>query len=434
MIKMHIFNKYRRILFQHKVLKWPVYIISFFVVIAIVAPLISNDKPLFCIYNGNWLFPTFSAKNTIIVQTNFGQETLNYNMGKEWKLLETSFAIFPLCAYSPNTIDADNAPLKSPFDKQVITLKNGNSVSLPYKYRHWLGTTQNGNDVLAGILHGTKISISVGFFSMLLAALIGISLGAMAGYFQNSFFKVGYFQAVFIFMGIFFSWFYGFKVRSHALSNALSAGSGNMLLQLLISLFIISLVMLVFVFIGKKIDRLFKLNEKVISIPIDLIISRSIEVLNSIPSLLLVITLASILTPSYISLILIIGFLSWTHLARLVRAEYLKAKNFDYVTAGKALGFSDLQIIIKHILPNVFPVILVQLVFGMAGAVLVESSLSFIGVGVPLDVATWGSLLNEARNNFSAWWLVLFPGLCLFGLVFSYNKIASYLSLHQKED
>jgi peptide/nickel transport system permease protein len=83
---------------------------------------------------------------------------------------------------------------------------------------------------------------------------------------------------------------------------------------------------------------------------------------------------------------------------------------------------------IKHILPNVFPLILVQLLFGLAGAVLIEASLSFLCVGVPLNVITWGSLLNEARDHFSAWWLVVFPGLGVFVLIFIYNKIAAEIS------
>ena len=89
---------------------------------------------------------------------------------------------------------------------------------------------------------------------------------------------------------------------------------------------------------------------------------------------------------------------------------------------------SHYRIIIKHILPNVIPILLVQIIFGLAGAVLIEASLSFIGVGVPLNTITWGSLLNEARDHFSAWWLVVFPGLCVFTLIFIYNKIATEIS------
>jgi peptide/nickel transport system permease protein len=129
--------------------------------------------------------------------------------------------------------------------------------------------------------------------------------------------------------------------------------------------------------IGNYIDRKLKTDSK-INFPVDIVISRVIEILNSIPSLLLIVALSAIAKPSYTLLILIIGFLSWTSIARLTRAEYLKAKQLDYITACKAIGMSNYRIIIKHILPNVFPLLLVQLLFGLAGAVLIEASLSFI--------------------------------------------------------
>ena len=127
-------------------------------------------------------------------------------------------------------------------------------------------------------------------------------------------------------------------------------------------------------------------------------------------------------------LILTLGFLSWTNIARIVRAEFIKAKHLDYVMACKAIGISNTRIIIKHILPNILPIVFVQIIFGMAGAVLIESALSFIGVGVPLNVVSWGSLLNEGQNSFSSWWLIVFPGVCVFTLILIYNKIATHLS------
>ena len=96
--------------------------------------------------------------------------------------------------------------------------------------------------------------------------------------------------------------------------------------------------------------------------------------------------------------------------------------------ACKAIGISNTRIIIKHILPNILPIVFVQIIFGMAGAVLIESALSFIGVGVPLNVVSWGSLLNEGQNSFSSWWLIVFPGVCVFTLILIYNKIATHLS------
>lgn len=417
------YTAFKQLLSKNRAIKRCSYVFLFFVTLSIFSSFIANDKPLICKYKNAWLFPAFSLKNQIVI----GDETINYNMAKEWKTLETDFVIFPPCAYSPNSIDADNAPRKSPFDEQVMTLKNGQLISLPVKYRHWLGTTQNGNDVLSCIIHGTKTSLSVGIFSMLIAGLLGIILGACAGYFQNNTLKIGVIQVLFLMLSLFISYFFCFIIRADKLSETFKVSGFWLFYQIVFTIYIFIQNTFLLLQLGKWIDA--KLNTaNRFYFPIDTIISRVIEILNSIPSLLLIIALSAIAKPSFSLLIIIIGFLSWTNIARLTRAEYLKAKQLDYVTSCRAIGMGYFRIIIKHILPNVFPLILVQIVFGLAGAVLIEASLSFIGVGVPLNTITWGSLLNEAREHFSAWWLVVFPGLCVFTLIFIYNKIANEIS------
>lgn len=409
---------------KNRVLKNAVRVFFIFVCIALLSPFLANNKPLVCKYKGEWLFPAFSLKNQYSISTN---ETINYNMGNEWKLVETDFSIFPPCAYSPNTIDANNAPRKSPFDKQILVLKNNQSISIPFKFRHWLGTTQNGNDVLSGIIHGTKISLSVGIFSMLIAAFLGIILGALAGYFENNSLKIGYIQLLFLLIGLFITYFYCFVVKGEKLAEAFNNGDIWLTVRILLLLYLSYFIIKGLLKFGNDIDEKLKTDHK-LNFPIDIIVSRIIEVLNSIPSLLLIIAISAIAKPSYTLLILIIGFLSWTNIARLTRAEFLKTKQLDYITSCKAIGMNNYTIITKHILPNVFPILSVQIIFGMAGAVLIEASLSFIGVGVPINTVTWGSLLNEARDHFSAWWLVVFPGLCVFTLIFIYNKIATEIS------
>jgi peptide/nickel transport system permease protein len=391
---------------------------------SIASPIRANDKPLICKYKGQWLFPAFSFKNQQIISEN---EIINYNMGNEWKTLITDFSVFAPCAYSPNTIDAANAPRKSPFAAQQFVLKNNTTISIPFKFRHWLGTTQNGNDVLSGIIHGTKISLSVGIFSMLIASIIGIILGASAGYFENDTLKIGYVQLLFLLIGIFISYFYCVVVRGSSLATDFTNGSALVILKIFFLLYLSYVVIAGLLKFGNKIDITLKTASK-LNFPLDTIVSRVIEILNSIPSLLLIVALSAITKPSYTLLILIIGFLSWTTIARLTRAEYLKTKQLDYITSCKAIGMSHFAIMRKHILPNVFPIILVQIIFGMAGAVLIEASLSFIGVGIPSNTVSWGSLLNEARDHFTAWWLVVFPGLGVFVLIFIYNKIAAEIS------
>ncbi len=415
------YHSYKTLLSKNRALKLCVRVFLIFVCVALLAPFLSNDKPLICKYKGQWLFPAFSFKNQHIISEN---DIINYNMGNDWKTLNTDFSVFAPCAYSPNTIDAANAPRKSPFDAQEFVSKNNTTTSIPYKFRHWLGTTQNGNDVLSGIIHGTKISLSVGIFSMLIASIIGIILGACAGYFENNSIKIGYVQLLFLLIGIFISYFYCVVVRGSNLAAAFTISNALDILRVFLLLYLSYIVIKCLLKIGNKIDVTLK-TDNILNFPLDAIVSRIIEILNSIPSLLLIIALSAITKPSYTLLISIIGFLSWTTIARLTRAEYLKTKQLDYITSSKAIGMSDFAIMRKHILPNVFPIILVQIIFGMAGAVLIEASLSFIGVGIPSNTVSWGSLLNEARDHFSAWWLVVFPGLCVFTLIFIYNRIAT---------
>lgn len=413
----------RSVLTKNRSLKRCLRALMFLVIVAVLAPILANDKPLFCKYKNTWLFPAFSCKRSIAID----HSVLNYNMGKEWKNLDADMILFPPCAWSPQTLDPDNAPRKSPFDKQWKSEKNGNITSLPLAYRHWLGTTQNGQDVLSMLIHGTAIAIGVGFAGMLLASLIGISLGAFAGYFSNNGLRLGPLQITALLSGIFLTYFYCCVIRGDKLAEAFNEGGVWLMLRTLFLCYIALKTIGGLMWIAAYAERKLKIAYT-FRFPFDTIVSKSMELLNSVPALLLIIALSAFARPSYSLLIIIIGLLGWTGIARITRAEYLKAKNLEYVMAAKALGMHNRRILFRHILPNVMPVILTQIVFGMGGTVLVEASLSFLGIGVPTDSASWGVLLNEGRDHFSSWWLVVFPGACLCILMLLYNKIATELS------
>lgn len=424
-----MYKKYSAFIKSSNTLNFYYKIIIGWCLIALLAPLIANDRPLFCNYKNNWLFPAFSLKNqhTIIIENK--SIAVNYNMGSDWKKLPCTTIVFPLCAYSPKTIDAFNAPFISPFDTQY----QENNISLPWKYRHWLGTTQNGNDVLSGIINGSRIAIPVGLLSMLIASIIGISLGSIAGYYEDKKIKIGIFESVFVLIAFLLVCFYNFIVFADSFKDTLIEGGVSFFVYIITS-FILSLIgVILFLLIGKNLDKILGITTK-INLPVDLFISKKIEILYSIPTLLILIAISSIAQPSYGLLILLLSFFSWPNIARLTRAEFLREKKSDYVISAKALGLKHFSVMYKHILPNVIPVILVQILFGIAGCIIIESSLSFIGIGVPSNSVSWGTLLNDARNNVSAWWLVLFPGLSLFILVYSLNKIAQELNqlIHRK--
>ena len=123
----------------------------------------------------------------------------------------------------------------------------------------------------------------------------------------------------------------------------------------------------------------------------------------------------------------IIGLTSWTEIARFTRAEFLKVRELDYISAAQALGYSNRRIIFKHAFPNSIGPVFVTIVFGIASAILIESGLSFLNIGVPDDVVTWGSMLNMGRVEPEAWWMIIFPGIAIFITITIYNLIGEGL-------
>jgi peptide/nickel transport system permease protein len=155
---------------------------------------------------------------------------------------------------------------------------------------------------------------------------------------------------------------------------------------------------------------------------VDNLISRLIEVMITFPSLFLILTLAALIEErSIFHVMVIIGVTSWTGVARLVRAEFLRQKGLDYVQAALAMGLKSRRVIFLHILPNAISPALVSATFGIASAILIESSLSFLGVG-DLSVASWGETLNTGRVE-GKLWLVLAPGFAIFFVVTVFNLV-----------
>ncbi|MCE2392157.1 MAG: ABC transporter permease, partial [Proteobacteria bacterium] len=127
------------------------------------------------------------------------------------------------------------------------------------------------------------------------------------------------------------------------------------------------------------------------------------------------------------TLMVLLGLTGWVGIARFIRGEFLKVRSQDYVSAALALGASDVRVMLRHILPNAIAPVLVSMSFGVASAILTESALSFLGIGVPQHLVTWGSILSEARANTFAWWLAVFPGFAIFVTVTAYNLLGDGL-------
>ena len=214
-------------------------------------------------------------------------------------------------------------------------------------FKHFMGTDQLGRDNFTRILHGARVSLSVGLSSALIATFLGTLIGALAG-------------------------FYGGWVDS--------------------------------------------------------VLMRFTDVVLSIPILPLVIALSGFLRPSLPMLVLIIGGLGWMGTARLVRGQFLSLRNTDYVEASRALGGSNGRIMFRHILPNALGPIVVSTTLAVGGAIILESALSFFGLGVQPPTPTWGNLLTGSSDFLeTAPWLAAFPGLFILLTVLSVNFLGDGL-------
>jgi peptide/nickel transport system permease protein len=232
------------------------------------------------------------------------------------------------------------APWFAPLPPNQI---NVDAILLPPSPDHLFGTDELGRDVFSRMVYGSQVSLQVGFVSAGIATLVGVILGALAGY-------------------------YGGKVETA--------------------------------------------------------IMRFTDMMLCFPTFFLILAVIALLEPSIINIMAVIGLTSWMGVARLVRAEFLTLKKREYVVAARSLGAGDLRIIFRHILPNALSPVLVALTLGVAGAILVESGLSFLGLGVQPPQASWGNILTQGKANIEiAWWLSFFPGIAILITVLGYNLL-----------
>ncbi|MFI5323592.1 MAG: ABC transporter permease [Thermodesulfobacteriota bacterium] len=283
--------------------------------VAVFESFLAGNNPIVLKYEGRYYFPVVFRYNEF-----FGTDFKELDS----RLKPGDFAIFPPVRYSP-------------------TENNLMFILSPPSGEHLFGTDDRGRDVLARMIFGARISLSIGFIAVGISAAIGIILGGIAGYYGGT---------------------------------------------------------------------------------TDFIVSRLFEVMMTFPVFFLILTILAFRDPSIYNIMIVIGVTSWTGVARLIRGEFLKLRKFGYVEAAVALGGSDFRVMFKHMLPNGLAPVLVDSTFGIAGAILVESGLSFLGFGVPPPDPSWGDVLSQSQKYVDfAWWLVLFPGAAIFLTVTAFNLI-----------
>ncbi|MBZ0155936.1 MAG: ABC transporter permease [Alphaproteobacteria bacterium] len=160
----------------------------------------------------------------------------------------------------------------------------------------------------------------------------------------------------------------------------------------------------------------------------DAVLMRFVDIMLAFPTFFLILAVIAIVEPSISTIMIVIGITGWMDVSRLVRAEFLTLKERDFIAAARAIGASDFRLIFRHIIPNALSPVFVAATFGIAGAILTESGLSFLGLGVQPPEPSWGNILTSGKDNITvAWWLSLFPGIAILITVLSYNLVGEGL-------
>jgi peptide/nickel transport system permease protein len=155
---------------------------------------------------------------------------------------------------------------------------------------------------------------------------------------------------------------------------------------------------------------------------------RLVDIMLCFPTIFLIMAVIAFLEPSILNIMVVIGLTSWMGVARLVRAEFMSLRQRDFVLAAQITGASNARVIFSHILPNAVAPVLVTVTLGVGGAILTESALSFLGIGVQPPTPSWGNMLTEGKDNLEiAWWLSMFPGMAILITVLGYNLLGEGL-------
>ncbi|AKD04162.1 ABC transporter permease [Pontibacter korlensis] len=293
--------------------------------------------------------------------------------------------------YNPNHLDVQHAYL-APFTERAMAAG------------HPLGTDSLGRDLLANLLYGARTAFLVSFPVMLLTTLLGVTLGTVAGFLGDRGLVLPSHRLILYLVGVVALLYYGlylpFQVYQLELSVTYAGISSGFLAGLLLLLWGLLEV----------IRRWFTFLQAPFRLPVDMIVMRTTEAITSIPRFVLILVLASFIPPSLPLLMLLLVLSDWPSSARLARAEMLRIKQLPYFEAAQSIGNKPFQLVWRHALPNLAGPVLVAFTFGLGGLLALESTLSFLNIGVPSTLVSWGRTISSIRSNTSAWWLVALPG------------------------
>jgi microcin C transport system permease protein len=311
---------------------WSFWVFLVLFVISLGAEFIANDKPFVVSYDGQYYFPVLKA----YPETDFGgdfETAADYRDPYLQKLIaeKGGWMVWPPIRYSYNTHNLDlptPAPSKPTWmlteqECAAVVQKKGVSGCRDLEY-NWLGTDDQGFDVVARLIYGFRVSVLFGLILTIVSSVVGVAAGAVQGYFGG--------------------W-------------------------------------------------------------VDLLFQRFIEIWTAVPSLYLLLIISSVLVPGFFVLLGILLLFSWVSLVGLVRAEFLRGRNFEYIQAARALGVSNRVIMFRHLLPNAMVATMTFLPFILSSSVMTLTALDFLGFGLPPGSASLGEMLKQGKANIQAPWL-----------------------------
>jgi peptide/nickel transport system permease protein len=272
-----------------------------------------------------------------------------------------------------------------------------------YRLGHILGTDHLGRDVLAGIIRGCFNSLKIGLFAIAFSVIIGLLIGCSMAYFGNTHIKVSLVKLISILLVMLLGIFYIYYIHSFI-------GKAITFILILSSIYIIV-----------NYFRLPLLASK-LSIPIDTIFNSMIILRKSIPTLLLILACIPLFSePRTSNIIILLSLIGWTNIARHTRAESISILQKEYVQSARLMGAGFWHIFRYHIIPLITPTIGVVAGFAFGSFLVIETSLSYLGIGLPPDDVSWGSMIGIVRSDLNLWWVALFPSLILFIIIYSFN-------------
>ena len=284
-------------------------------VTSLFSNVLANDRPIYVSYKGNAYFP-FLVEYPESEFNGFAGPTNYYDPFIAEEINANGFMVWPVVPYHYRRVVKDA----------------GSEFPSPPDGKHWLGTDDKGRDVVARLIYGIRISFLFGFMYVAITATIGLSVGAMSGYFGG--------------------W-------------------------------------------------------------LDLILQRVLEIYGSLPTLFIIIAIMGVLQPNFWLLLFLLSLFGWTGFVGTIRTEFLKARNYQYITAARALGVSNFTVMWRHVFPNAMVGTITFLPFALAGSITVLSGLDFIGFGMPPGSPSLGEMTRQGLANITKWWLVfpIFAGL-----------------------